>query len=89
MFSYSGPARLVYADGRTVDLDRADLIETVTGGLWQWSGAGTSTEPLIDGDALMRLPTGTEAGIVVSNVRVITGAHGVACSATLFGSYTD
>jgi hypothetical protein len=89
MFSYSGPARLVYADGRTVELDRADLIETVAGGLWQWSGAGTSSEPLIDGDALMRLPTGTEAGIVVSNVRVITGAHGVACNATLFGSYTD
>ena len=89
MFSYSGPARLVYGDGRTVELDRVDLIETVTDGLWQWSGAGTSSEPLIDGGALMRLPTGTEAGVVVSNVRVITNARGVACSARLFGSYTD
>lgn len=85
MFSYSGPARLVYVDGRTVELDRVDLIETVTGGFWQWSGAGTSSEPLIDGDALMRLPTGTEADVVVSNVRVITGARGVSCSVTLLG----
>ena len=85
MFSYSGPARLVYGDGRTVELDRVDLIETVTGGFWQWSGAGTSSEPLIDGDALMRLPTGSVADVVVSNVRVITGAKGVACSATLLG----
>jgi hypothetical protein len=89
MFSYSGPARLVYVDGRTVELDRVNLIETVTGRLWQWSGAGTSTEPLIGGDALIRLPTGTEADVVVSNVRVITGARGVSCSATLFGVQTS
>ena len=82
MFSYSGPAWLIYVDGRTVELDR---VETVSDGQWQWSGAGTSSEPLIDGDALMRLPTGTVADVVVSNVRVITGARGVACSATLFG----
>ncbi|MGW6930388.1 hypothetical protein ACWGE0_10000 [Lentzea sp. NPDC054927] len=85
MFSYSGPAWLIYLDGRTVALDRADLIETVNGGQWQWSGAGTSSEPLIDGDALMRLPTGTEADVVVSNVRVVTGGRGVSCSATLLG----
>ncbi|MDX8035958.1 hypothetical protein SK803_37655 [Lentzea sp. BCCO 10_0856] len=89
MFSYSGPALLVYVDGRTVELDRVDLIETMTGGLWQWSGAGTSSEPLLDGDALMRLPTGNEAGVVVSNVRVITGAKGVSCSVRLLGSYTN
>ncbi|NKE62302.1 hypothetical protein FXN61_38390 [Lentzea sp. PSKA42] len=76
-------------DGRTVELDRVNLIETVTGRLWQWSGAGTSTEPLIGGDALIRLPTGTEADVVVSNVRVITGARGVSCSATLFGVQTS
>ena len=89
MFSYSGPAQLIYVDGRTVELERADLIETMTGGFWQWSGAGTSSEPLIDGDALMKLPTGSIADVVVSNVRVITGPRGVACSATLLGGQTN
>jgi hypothetical protein len=86
MFSYSGPAQLIYVDGRTVQLERADLIETETAGRWQWSGAGTSSEPLIDGGALMKLPTGTVAGVLVTNVRVITGPRGVACSVTLLGT---
>jgi hypothetical protein len=86
MFSYSGPARLVYADGSTAELDRVDVIETVTdGGLWQLSGAATSADALGDGAALIRLPTGGEAAVLVSNVRAGTSARGVSYSATLLG----
>ncbi|GAB2856599.1 hypothetical protein [Lentzea nigeriaca] len=86
MFSYSGPAQLVYADGSMVELERVNLIETFTDGLWQWSGAGTSTEALTGGDARIKLPTGADADVVVSNVRVSTGARGVLCNVTLLGA---
>jgi len=89
MFSYSGPARLIYADGSMAELDRVDLIETVTGGLWQWSGAGTSAQALNDGDARIKLPTGAEADVLVSNVRVSMGAKGMSSSVTLLSSGTD
>lgn len=88
MFSYSGPARLVYADGTTVELDRVDLIETVTDGLWQLSGAGTAAMALDGGDARIKLPTGGEADVLVTNVRVSTGARGVSSSVTLLGNQT-
>jgi len=86
MFSYSGPARLVYADGSAVELDRVDLIETVADGVWQLSGAGTAAEELDGGEARIKLPTGGEADVVISNVRVHTGARGLSCSVTLFSS---
>jgi hypothetical protein len=86
MFSYSGPAQLAYGDGTTAELERVDLIETVSDGVRQWSGAGTAAEPLNEGHALIRLPTGTEAYVVVSNVRVSQGAKGVSCSVRLLGS---
>ncbi|SDG27103.1 hypothetical protein SAMN05216553_106504 [Lentzea fradiae] len=88
MFSYSGPARLVYADGTAADLDRVDLIETETNGLWQLSGAGTAAEVLAAGEARIKLPTGGEADVVVSNVRVSEGARGVSCSVTLISADT-
>ena len=49
MFSYSGPARLVYADGTAAEMERVNLIETVDDGFWQLSGAGTAAEALSDG----------------------------------------
>ncbi|MGZ3148316.1 hypothetical protein ACVDFE_41345 [Lentzea chajnantorensis] len=82
MFSYSGPARLVYPDGSTAELDRVDVIEAVTGGVWALSGAATSAEALSAGEARIRLPTGGEADIVVTNVR--DGVSG--SSATLLGT---
>ncbi|MET8757704.1 hypothetical protein [Lentzea sp. NPDC004782] len=88
MFSYSGPALLVYADGNRAELDRVDLIETVTDGIWQLSGAGTAAEELDGGEALLRLPTGGEAAVVVTNVRVHPGAKGLSTSVTLLGSQT-
>ena len=88
MFSYSGPARLVYADGVTAELDRVDLIETVTGGLWQFSGAATAAGTLDAGVARLKLVTGGEADVLVSNVRVSEGARGTSCSATLIGAET-
>ncbi len=88
MFSYSGPARLVYADGNAAELDRVDLIETVTDGLWQLSGAATAAEALSGGAARIKLPTGGEAEVVVSNVRVSEGVRGVSCSVTLISSET-
>ena len=89
MFSYSGPARLVYADGSTAELERVDLIETVTGGVPQWSGAGTSAQALNAGDARIKLVTGAEADVVVSNVRVSESARGLSSSATLLSAGTD
>ena len=87
MFSYSGPARLVYADGNAAELDRVDLIETVTdAGHWQLSGAATSAEALDGGDARIKLPTGGEADVLVSNVREGMSARGVSYSATLLGA---
>lgn len=86
MFSYSGPARLVYPDGSAVELDRVDLIETVTDGLWQWSGAGTSAQVLNGGEARIKLPTGAEADVLVTNVRVGTGARGLSTSVTLLSA---
>ena len=89
MFSYSGPARLVYADGSAAELDRVDLIETVTDdGFWQLSGAGTAGEALDGGEARIKLPTGGEASVVVSNVRVSAGARGLLCTVTLISSET-
>lgn len=76
MFSYSGPVRLLYANGSTVELDRVDLIETVTGGVWQLSGAATAAEVLAAGEARIRLVTGGEADVVISNVRVSEGVRG-------------
>ncbi|MCR3754456.1 hypothetical protein [Lentzea californiensis] len=70
MFSYSGPARLIYADGNAVVMDRVDLIETVNDGVWQLSGAGTAAGTLTGGEARIKLPTGGEADVLVSNVRV-------------------
>ena len=86
MFSYSGPARLVYADGNAAELNRVDLIETVTDGLWQLSGAAAAAEALNAGEARIKLPTGGEADVLVSNVRVSEGARGLSCSVTLFSS---
>ncbi|MFD5831677.1 hypothetical protein [Lentzea sp. NPDC060358] len=86
MFSYSGPARLVYADGNAADLDRVDLIETETDGFWQLSGAGTAAEALDGGAARIKLPTGGEADVLVSNVRVSESARGVSCSVTLIST---
>jgi hypothetical protein len=88
MFSYSGPARLTYADGTTAELDRVNLIETVTDGLWQFSGAGTAAGALDAGAARIKLVTGGEADVLVSNVRVSEGARGVSCSVTLIGAET-
>ncbi|HEX7308080.1 hypothetical protein [Lentzea sp.] len=88
MFSYSGPARLVYADGNAADLERVDLIETETDGLWQLSGAATAAEALDGGTARIKLPTGGEADVVVSNVRVSEGARGTSCSVTLISTET-
>ncbi|MFD4676608.1 hypothetical protein ACFWNN_43285 [Lentzea sp. NPDC058450] len=86
MFSYSGPARLVYADGNAVELDRVDLIETVDdAGMWQLSGAGSAAEELTGGEARIKLPTGGEADVLVSNVRVSEGMNGVSSKATLLG----
>jgi hypothetical protein len=86
MFSYSGPARLVYPDGNAVELDRVDLIETVNdGGLWQRSGAGTAMTELTGGEARIKLPTGGEAEVLVSNVRVSEGMNGVSSTVTLLG----
>ncbi|KOV78124.1 hypothetical protein [Nocardia sp. NRRL S-836] len=82
MFSYSGPARLIYPDGTMAELNRVDVIETVTDGLWQMSGAATSAETLNAGEARIKLPTGGEADVVVANVR--PGAAGT--SVTLLGS---
>ena len=89
MFSYSGPARLVYADGTTAELERVDLIETVADGIWQLSGAGTAATALDGGDARIKLPTGGEADVLVTNVRVNTGARGVSSSVTLLGNQRD
>jgi hypothetical protein len=89
VFSYSGPARLVYADGSAAEMERVDLIETVAGGLWQLSGAGTAAEALSGGEARIKLPTGGEADVLVTNVRVSTGARGVSSSVTLLGNQTD
>ncbi|SER78889.1 hypothetical protein SAMN05216188_115196 [Lentzea xinjiangensis] len=86
MFSYSGPARLVYANGSTAELDRVDMIETVTDGLWQFSGAGTAAEALDAGAARIKLVTGGQADVLVSNVRISEGVRGVSCSVTLIGS---
>ncbi|MFI6098281.1 hypothetical protein ACIA8G_22210 [Lentzea sp. NPDC051213] len=86
MFSYSGPARLVYPDGTTAELDRVDLIETVNDGLWQLSGAGTSAQVLSGGDARIKLATGAEGNVLVTNVRVSTDARGVLCSVTLLST---
>ncbi len=82
MFSYSGPARLVYPDGSAAELDRVDVIEAVTDGLWQLSGAATSAEALNAGEARIKLPTGGEADVVVANVRAGAGGS----SATLLGA---
>ncbi|MEU5266185.1 hypothetical protein [Amycolatopsis sp. NPDC021455] len=51
-----------------------DLIETVTDGLWQWSGAATFAQFRYDGHAWIKLPTGGEADVVVSCVRSISSA---------------
>ncbi|MCX2950792.1 hypothetical protein [Lentzea sp. NEAU-D7] len=83
MFSYSGPARLIYADGNAVVMDRVDLIETVDdGGQWQLSGAGTASAELTGGEARIKLPTGGEADVLVSNVRV----SGASSTATLLAT---
>ncbi|MEV6718978.1 hypothetical protein AB0M48_43855 [Lentzea sp. NPDC051208] len=83
MFSYSGPARLIYADGNAVVMDRVDLIETVNdGGQWQLSGAGTAAGALTGGEARIKLPTGGEADVLVSNVRV----SGSSSTVTLLGA---
>ncbi|SDP27852.1 hypothetical protein [Lentzea jiangxiensis] len=86
MFSYSGPARLVYADGNAAELDRVDLIETETNGLWRLSGAGTAAEELTAGEARIKLVTGGEADVLVSNVRVSESVRGVSCTVTLAGA---
>ncbi|MFS8103459.1 hypothetical protein LFM09_40670 [Lentzea alba] len=86
MFSYSGPARLVYADGTAAELERVDLIETVNDGFWQLSGAVTSAHTLDGGDARIKLPTGGEADVLVTNVRTGTSARGVSYTATLLGT---
>ncbi|MGW6448604.1 hypothetical protein [Lentzea sp. NPDC055074] len=83
MFSYSGPARLIYADGNAFEMERVDLIETVNdGGEWQLSGAGTATEELVGGEARIKLPTGGEADVLVSNVRVSESSSTVTLLAT-------
>ncbi|SER96931.1 hypothetical protein [Lentzea albida] len=83
MFSYSGPARLIYADGNAFAMERVDLIETVNdGGEWQLSGAGTAAEELTGGEARIKLPTGGEADVLVSNVRV----SGSSSTVTLLGA---
>ena len=83
MFSYSGPARLIYADGTAFAMDRVDLIETVNDiGEWQLSGAGTAAEPLTGGEARIKLPTGGDADVIVSNVRV----SGSSSTVTLLGA---
>ncbi|ANZ36110.1 hypothetical protein BBK82_08560 [Lentzea guizhouensis] len=82
MFSYSGPARLVYPDGNAADLDRVDLIETVTDGFWQLSGAAASADTLDAGEARIKLPTGGEADVLVANVRIGTGGSTVTLLST-------
>ncbi|MET9227168.1 hypothetical protein [Lentzea sp. NPDC003310] len=83
MFSYSGPARLIYADGNAFEMERVDLIETVNdGGEWQLSGAGTAAEELVGGEARIKLPTGGEADVLVSNVRVSGSSSTVTLLAT-------
>lgn len=84
MFSYSGPALLIYPDGSTAELDRVNLIETVNDGVWQWSGAGTSAQPLSGGEARIKLPTGADADVLVSSVSA--DARGRSTSVTLLGS---
>lgn len=84
-FSYSGPALLVYPDGTTAELERVDLIETVTGGVREWSGAVKASAALHDGEARLRLAIGGEADVLVTNVRVSTGAGRVSATATLLG----
>ncbi|GGU47941.1 hypothetical protein [Lentzea flava] len=86
MFSYSGPALLIYPDGSRAELDRVNLIETVTDGVWQMSGAGTSAEALSGGEARIKLPTGGEADVLVSSVRVGAAAGGASTSVTFLGS---
>jgi hypothetical protein len=86
MFSYSGPAQLVYADGDMVELDRVDLIESVTGGCWQLSGAGTAAGAVNAGEARIKLVTGAEADVLIANVRVSTGARGLSSSVTILAS---
>ena len=87
MFSYSGPARLIYADGNAFEMERVDLIETVNdGGEWQLSGAGTAAEELTGGEARIKLPTGGEAEVLISNVRVSDGMNGVSSTVTLMGT---
>lgn len=84
MFSYSGPALLIYPDGSTAELDRVNVIEAVTDGVWQLSGAGTSAQALSGGEARIKLPTGGEADVIVSNVG--TDAGGSSTSVTFLGS---
>lgn len=84
MFSYSGPALLIYPDGSTAELDRVNLIETVNDGYWQWSGAGTSAQALSGGEARIKLPTGADADVLVSTVS--TDARGLSTSVTFLGS---
>ena len=86
MFSYSGPALLIYPDGSMAELDRVSLIETVNDGIWQVSGAGTSAEALTGGEARIKLPTGGEADVLVSNVRAGTDAGGLSTSVTFLGT---
>lgn len=89
MFSYSGPALLVYPDGSTAELERVDLIETVTDGLREWSGAATAATALDGGEARLRLAIGGEADVLVTNVRVSTGERGVSATATLLGRQAE
>jgi hypothetical protein len=86
MFSYSGPALLIYPDGSSAELDRVSLIETVNDGIWQMSGAGTSAEALNGGEARIKLPTGGEADVLVSNVRGGADAEGASTSVTFLGT---
>jgi hypothetical protein len=85
MFSYSGPARLVYADGSTAELDRVDLIETMADGQWRLSGAVTSAEAFSDGAARIKLATGAEGEVLIANVRESANARGLSYNATLLG----
>jgi hypothetical protein len=58
MLSYAGPAQLVYPD-KTVDLHRQ---------LRNGVGSGSVPGPVNGGEARLRLPNGSEASVLISNV---------------------
>lgn len=87
MFSHSGQAQLVYANGETVDLDNVRLLETqvMPGGLKQWSGTATADRPADAGEAQIQLPNG-DTGNVVVDFRGRANAHEIRVDVGLLGS---